>query len=58
MEVNDKITLVEKVTNQFRVLDLLMEKVLMLIGAFTFGLYLSYYLFKRNKKKNQKEQIQ
>ena len=29
----------------------------MLIGAFTFGCYLSYYLFKRKKKK-QKEEIE
>ena len=34
-----------------------MEKVLMLISAFTFGCYLSCYLFKR-KKKNQKEEIE
>ena len=34
-----------------------MEKVLKLIDAFTFGCYLSYYLFKR-KKKNQKEEIE
>ena len=34
-----------------------MEKVLMLIEAFTFGCYLSYYVFKR-KKKNQKEEIE
>ena len=31
----------------------------MLIGAFTFGCYLSYYLFKRKKKKQkQKEEIE
>ena len=29
----------------------------MLIGAFRFGCYLSYYLFKR-KKKNQEEEIE
>ena len=34
-----------------------MEKVLMLIGAFTFGCYLSYYLFK-GKKNNRKEEIE
>ena len=29
----------------------------MLFGAFTFGLYLSYYLFKRKKKKTKKKKL-
>ena len=29
----------------------------MLIGTFTFGCYLSYYLFKRKKKKNKKKKL-
>ena len=33
-----------------------MNKVLMLIGAFTFGYCFTYYFFKRKKKK-QKEEI-
>ena len=32
-----------------------MEKVLMLIGAFTFGCYLSHYLLKGKKKKKTKK---
>ena len=55
MEVNDKVTLVEKVTNQF-FLDLLMNEVLMLIGTFTLGQCFAYYLLKREKK-TQKEEI-
>ena len=34
-----------------------MEKVLMLIAAFTFGWYLNYYLFKRKKNKTKKKKL-